>query len=169
MLQVPTRLHALRNMLLLGLLAGLAACSGTAPAVRLEDQTTASGQQHSVFYPQGLAIRVLTTRPDVADRTIQLSVAGAYTDLDTDRPLDLLVANGQELQPTAKVGFLDGVLTIIGDSLTISRIPKGQSPPGATLARVRQQHGTLLLQELLVFGGRSVRAAGAACSSAGPW
>ena len=154
------RRHALRTTLLLGLLAGLAACSGTAPEVRLEGRTTAGGQQYSVFYPQGLTIRVLTTRPDVADRTIQLSVAGAYTDLDTDRPLDLLVANGEELQPTAKVGFLDGMLTIIGDSLTITRITKGQSPPGKMLARVRQQHGTLLLQELLVFGGRSVRAAG---------
>ncbi|MCI1187671.1 phosphodiester glycosidase family protein [Hymenobacter sp. DH14] len=153
-------LNMRRISLLAWLLAGLSACAGNAPEVRLEGKTTASGQQYSVFHPQGLAIQVTTSRPDVADRRVQLSVAGAYTDLDTDQPLDLLVANGQVLQPTAKVGFLDGVLTIIGDSLTISQIPKGQSPPGAEVARVQRQRGTLLLQELLVYRGRSVRGPG---------
>lgn len=151
-------MHALRNHFLICLLAGLFSCSrNAAPEVRLEGHTTAAGRQYSLFYPQGLSIGLATSRPDVADSRYQLSVAAAYTDLETDQPLDLLVCNGRDLQPKAKVGFLDGVLTIMGDSLTITQLPKGQSPPSAMLERVRRQKGTLLLQELLVFQGRNVR------------
>jgi hypothetical protein len=150
-------MHILPNYLLLCLLAGLSACSDkAAQETRREGQTTVAGHQYSVFYPQGLTVRVATTRPDAADSRNQLSVAAAYTDLATDQPLDLLVCQGRLLQPQAKVGFLDGALTIIGDSLTITQIPKGQSPPSAELERVRLQQGTLLLQELLVLRGRSV-------------
>ncbi|GAB3584365.1 hypothetical protein [Hymenobacter daeguensis] len=153
-------MNVLPNRLLIFLLAGLCACSRNAAEVRLEGRTTANGHQYSVFHPQGLAIRVVTARPDAADSHNQLSVAAAYTDLDTDQPLDLLVDNGRVRQPRAKVGFLDGMLTIIGDSLTITQIPGGQSPAGAELERVRRQHGTLLLQELLVFRGRRVHSDG---------
>ncbi|GAB2871363.1 hypothetical protein [Hymenobacter ruber] len=113
-----------------------------------------------MFHPQNLSIKILASRPAVTGLRVQLSVAAAYTDLDTDQPLDLLVSPGRAVQPKATVGFLDGVLTITGDSLRIARIPRGQSPPGAELARVQRQHGTLLLQELLVFRGRNVREAG---------
>ncbi|HEX8330332.1 MAG TPA: hypothetical protein VF629_22570 [Hymenobacter sp.] len=102
----------------------------------------------------------MTSRPVAANNNYQLSVAAAYTDLDTDQPLDLLVCNGRMLQPAAKVGFLDGVLTITGDSCFISQIPKGQSPPSTELENVRKQKGTLLLQELLVFQGQNLRPAG---------
>ncbi|MBD2721172.1 phosphodiester glycosidase family protein [Hymenobacter armeniacus] len=155
-------MNLLRKCSLLGLLVGLVgACSShTAQEVRLEGRTTVAGHQYSVFHPQGLAIRVVTVRPDAADSRNQLSVAAAYTDLDTDQPLDLLVCNGRVLQPKATVWFLDGALTVVGDSLTIVRIPHKQSVPGAELERVRQQHGTLLLQELLVFEGRNVHADG---------
>ena len=141
------------------LLAGLVACSPT-PAVRLEGRSTAAGHQYALFYPQGLAVRVTTTRPDAADRRVQLSVAAAYTDLETDQPLDLLVSPGRPVQEKATVGFLDGVLTLTGDSLRIGQIPKGQTPAAAELARVQRQHGTLLLQELLVWRGRNVRGPG---------
>lgn len=154
-------MHTLRNGLFIGLLASLFACSPDAALeVRLAGKTTAAGRQYALFYPQGLAIRVVTRRPAVADSRNQLSVAAAYTDLDTDLPLDLLVADGRTLQPKAKVGFLNGVLTIIDDSLKITRIPKGQSPPGADVEHVRQQHGTLLLQELLVHEGQNQRPEG---------
>jgi hypothetical protein len=151
-----------RNCLVfIHLLAGLAGCSyQTAQEVRLEGRTTTADRQYSVFYPQGLSIRVVTRRPDAADDRNQLSVAAAYTNLDTDQPLDLLVANGRVLQPKATVGFLDGMLTIIGDSLEITRIAKGQSPPGPELERVQRQHGTLLLQELLVYEGQNQRPEG---------
>ena len=149
----------IRLLCLFALLPGLGACHRAAE-VQLVGRTTASGQQYSLFYPQGLAVRVSTTRPDLADRRVQLSVAAAYTDLATDQPLDLLVSPGRPGQAQATVGFLDGVLTIIGDSVRITQIPKGQSPPGSELARVRQRGGTLLLQELLVFRGRSVRGPG---------
>ena len=152
---------ALKTTLLICLLAGLVACSGrTAPAVRLEGRTTASGNQYALFHPQGLVLRVMTARPDVADSRTQLSVAAAYTDLDTNQPLDLLVSNGQLRQTRATVGFLDGVLTIVGDSLAIGQIAMGQAPPNPALQRVRRGRGTLLLQELLVYGGRSVHQAG---------
>ena len=151
----------LKSARVLWLLTGLLGCSyHGAQEVRLEGRTTANGNQYSVFHPQKLSIQVATSRPDVADSRNQLSIAAAYTDLDTDQPLDLLVCNGRELQAKTKVGFLEGVLTIIGDSLTITRVAQGQSPPGAELERVRQQHGTLLLQELLVFQGKSLRPVG---------
>lgn len=104
-------------------------------------------------------MQVVTARPDVANARTQLSAA-AYTDLDTDQPLNLLVANGGRLQARAKVSFPDGVLTLVGDSLAITRVPIGQTPPRAELTRVQQQRGTLMLQELLVYQGRSVHAAG---------
>ncbi|MBH8569185.1 hypothetical protein KB206_09845 [Microvirga sp. STS02] len=149
-----------RVAFLLYLLTGLLMGSCQAPAVHMEGKTTAGGQQYSIFYPQRLAVRIITARPDVANSRVHLSVAAAYTDLDTDQPLDLLVSPGRAVQAKATVGFLDGVLTITGDSLRITQIPRGQSPPGAELARVQRQHGTLLLQELLVFRGRNVRGAG---------
>ena len=149
-----------RSRILGCLLAGLTACAGNAPAVRLEGKTTAGGGQYALFYPQGLAIKVVTHRPGVADRRVQLSVAAAYTDLATDQPLDLLVSPGRTMQAKATVGFLDGVLAITSDSLRITQIPKGQTPAAAELARVQRQHGTLLLQELLVYRGRNVRGPG---------
>jgi hypothetical protein len=151
-------LSILRKSLLLGLLTVLAACThNDGQAVRVEERKTAAGTVYSLFYPQGLAIRLRTDRPQAADATYQLSVAAAYTDLATYQPLDLLVYQGQLRQPKAMVGFLDGVLTSIGDSLTITQIVGGQSPPSAELARVRSQHGTLLLQELLVFQGQNLK------------
>ncbi|WP_201982218.1 hypothetical protein [Hymenobacter rubidus] len=156
-------MNTLRNTVLGWLLAGLGACSPNATSeVRVEGKTTADGHQYTLFYPQGLAVRVMTVRPDVADGRYQLSVAAAYTDLDTGQPLDLLVSNGRLRQARAQVGFLDGVLTLLGDSLTIARIPMGQSPPLAELERVGSHRGTVLLQELLVFEGRNLRAAGGA-------
>jgi hypothetical protein len=147
--------------LLFGLLAGLLACSPkAAPDVRTEQRKTTSGTLYTLFYPQNLAVRVVTSRPNVSDRRYRLSVAAAYTDLQTNRPLDLLVCSGRELQPKAKVGFLDGALTILGNTLTINQLTKGQSPPSAQLAQVRAGNGTLLLQELLVFRGQNQRAAG---------
>jgi hypothetical protein len=154
-------MRVLQNCLLAWLLASLIGCSrDAAQQVRLAGKTTAAGHQYSLFYPQGLAVRVVTSRPDVADSRNQLSVAAAYTDLDTDRPLDLLVDSGRMLQPRARVGFLDGVLTVSGDSLTISKVPKGQSPPDTELDRVQRQHGTLLLQELLVHEDQNQRPEG---------
>jgi hypothetical protein len=151
-------LRILKNGLLLGLLTVVAACTQKAgQAARVEARKTAAGTEYSVFYPQSLAIRVVTDRPEAADATYQLSVAAAYTDLETYRPLDLLVYQGQLRQPKATVGFLNGVLTSIGDSLTITQIVGGQSPPSAELARVRSQHGTMLLQELLVFQGKNLK------------
>ncbi|MBF9140602.1 hypothetical protein [Hymenobacter properus] len=153
-------MRALNNLLLLSLLPAFWACSSRAPAVRLEGKTTANGNQYSLFHPQGLALQLVTTRPDVADDRNKLSVAAAYTDLDTNQPLDLLVCNGRELQARAKVGFLNGMLTLVGDSLTISRIPEGQPRLRTEMERIQRKQGTLLLQELLVYQGRSVHAAG---------
>ncbi|WP_046242391.1 hypothetical protein [Hymenobacter terrenus] len=151
-------MNILKNSILICLLTGLFACSHhSAQEVHLEGRTTANGHQYSLFYPQNLTIQVVTSRPDAADSQYQLSAAAAYTDLETDQPLDLLVCNGRVLQARASVGFLDGVLTIVGTHYTISRIPKGQSPPSVQVENVRRQQGTLLLQELLVYQGKNQR------------
>ncbi|GAA4358449.1 hypothetical protein GCM10023185_24180 [Hymenobacter saemangeumensis] len=148
----------LKSRNLVWLLAGLLSCSQySAQQVRLEGRTTANGNQYSLFHPGDLAIRVVTQRPDAADSRYQLSVAAAYTDLETDQPLDLLIDQGRELQARPRLGFLDGVLTIVGDSLRISRIAKGQPPANPQLQVVRRQHGTLLLQELLLYQGQNLR------------
>jgi hypothetical protein len=146
---------------LLCLLIGLLACSSkAAPGVRIEQRKTAKGTLYSLFYPQNLAVRVVTSRPNVGSSQYRLSVAAAYTDLQTNQPLDLLVCGGRVLQPKAKVGFLDGSLTILGNTLTISQLAKGQSPSSTQLEQVRAGKGTLLLQELLVFRGKNQKAAG---------
>ena len=152
--------YLLSNVLLC-LLIGLFACSSQAAReVRAVQRKTKKGTVYALFYPQNLAVRVVTSRPDVGNSHYLLSVAAAYTDLQTNRPLDLLMCEGRVLQAQAKVGFLDGVLIITGNTLTISRLAKGQSPPGAQLAQVRARNGTLLLQELLVFEGKNQKAAG---------
>jgi hypothetical protein len=154
-------MNILKITTVLCMLTGFLACnSKAAPEVQMEQRKTARHTQYSLFYPQGLAVRVTTSRPPVGDSRYQLSVAAAYTDLQTDQPLDLLVCDGRVRQTRAKVGFLDGALTILGDTLSISQLARGQSPPSAQLARVRAQHGTLLLQELLVFQGKNQKAAG---------
>ncbi len=146
---------------LLYLLLALAGCTHrVAPEVRVEARTTAAGGQYTIFYPQQLTVRVVTTRPDPAGAGNWLSVAAAYTDLTSYQPLDLLVCQGQLRQRQATVGFLDGQLTILGDSLRIDRLPKGQSPPAGQLAQAQRQRGTILLQELLVFEGQNQRPAG---------
>jgi hypothetical protein len=121
---------------------------------------TKHGSRYSIFYPQKLAVDVVTQRPAAPDERGHLSVAAAYTDLDTDAPLDLLVCQGRLRQTTATVGFLTGGLTIVGDTLTIGRVAAGQVPPRAQLVRASQRRGTVLLQELLVFEGKNQRLAG---------
>jgi hypothetical protein len=151
----------LTHGLLLAGLAGLAGCtSHAAPQVRVEARQTAKGEQYAVFYPEKLAIEVATSRPNPASENCFLSVAAAYTDLNTYQPLDLLVCQGRLRQANATVGFLDGVLTIVGDSVTIGQLPRGQSPSSAQLAAVQRRQGTLLLQELVVFRGKNQRPAG---------
>jgi len=153
----------LTHCLLLSLLAGLLGCTSHPTAqVRVESRKTAKGEQYTLFYPENLALQVVTTRPDPAHSDCFLSVAAAYTDLTTYQPLDLLVYQGTIRQPQAQVGFLDGLLTIAGPAVTIGQIPRGQSPASAQLARVRSQQGTLLLQELVVFQGKNQRPAGGA-------
>ncbi|RAK70284.1 hypothetical protein [Hymenobacter edaphi] len=154
-------MRILHNSVLLSLVAGLLSCSrADRPQVTAEGRTTKAGTQYTVLYPNQLAIRVVTRRPVPDSQQYQLSVAAAYTDLATNQPLDLLVCNGRALQARATVGFLNGVLTITGDSLRITRIASGHSPPEAVLHRVRRRQGTLLLQELLVYQGRNQRPAG---------
>lgn len=154
-------MHFLKKYLLLSLLVGFGACTqNTSPQVRVEERNTAQGGHYSLFYPQGLAVRVITSRPSPDNNCCQLSVAAAYTDLDTYQPLDLLLDNGRLLQEKAKVGFLNGALTIVGDTLSISQLAAGQTPPAAQLEQVRRRQGTLLLQELLVWQGRNVKPAG---------
>jgi hypothetical protein len=153
-------MNILKYSALLWLLT-LAGCTQQATQqVRVEEKKTQKGSSYSIFYPQSLAIEVVTQRPKTTDERNCLSVAAAYTDLDTYEPLDLLVCQGRVRQTAAKVGFLTGQLTIVGDSLTISRLAPGQSPPSAQLARVSRRHGTVLLQELLVFEGKNQRQAG---------
>jgi hypothetical protein len=156
-------MHFLNHCLLLSLLAGLLGCTPhPTAAVRVEARKTAKGEQYALFYPENLALQVTTTRPDPAQNDCFLSVAAAYTDLATYQPLDLLAYRGTIRQPKAQVGFLDGQLTIIGPTVTISQIARGQSPSRAQLEQVRSQQGTLLLQELVVFRGKNQRPAGGA-------
>jgi len=151
----------LTNSLLICLLLSLLACrSQPAQQVQVVEKQTQKGSSYTIFYPQNLAIQVVTQRPQVADERCCLSVAAAYTDLDTDAPLDLLVCQGRTRQTAAKVGFLTGVLTISGDTLTIGRVAAGQSPPLRQLAQASARQGTVLLQELLVFEGQNQRQAG---------
>jgi hypothetical protein len=143
------------------LLITLASCTQQATQqVRVEERITQKRSSYSIFYPQSLAIEVVTQRPLATDERYQLSVAAAYTDLDTNQPLDLLVCQGRMRQTAAEVGFLTGQLTIVGDTLTISRLSPGQSPPRAQLALASRRQGTVLLQELLVFEGKNQRQAG---------
>jgi hypothetical protein len=154
-------MNRLKNSLLFCLLTVLLGCAQTTtPEVRVETRKTANGEQYAVFYPESLAIQVVTSRPSPAATDCLLSVAAAYTDLDTYQPLDLLVYQGNVRQTKASVGFLDGVLISTGNTLTISQIAKGQSPSHADIERVRRQQGTLLLQELVVFQGKNLRPAG---------
>ncbi len=151
----------LKNSLLLAFMLGFNTCTqNSAQQVLPEERTTQKGSLYSIFYPQNLAIQVVTIRPNAEDERYCLGVAAAYTDLETNQPLDLLVANGRTLQAKAKVGFLDGMLTIVDNKLTISKITAGQSPPSTQLNRLQSQHGTLLLQELLVLEGKKQKPAG---------
>jgi hypothetical protein len=144
-----------------GLLLGLGACSApTTSLVRTATRTAPSGAVYTLFYPDSLRLQIVTRRPDPAASPVQLSVAAAYTDLATNQPLDLLVCQGQVRQLTPKVGYLEGLLTVVGDTLTITHLPTGQAVPHAALARVRRQQGTLLLQELLVYQGQNQRGPG---------
>lgn len=140
--------------LLLGLLT---CCQPVAQQVRVEERTTSGGQQYALFYSQNLAIRVVTKRPMVASDSCQLSVAAGYTDLATDQPLDLLVQQGHVRQTKPTISFLDGELTSVGDTLTITRLPAGEAALRAQIAKVHCQGGTLLLQELLVLDGKPQR------------
>jgi hypothetical protein len=154
-------MRSLRNSLLFCSLMGLVACSNhPAPEVRAEEHTTHNTNKYTIFYPQGLSIQALTSRPKATNSAYLLSVAAAYTDLDTYQPLDLLVYQGHKRQAKVTVGFLDGVLTIKGDQLTISQIARGQTPSPAQLAEVSNQKGTLLLQDLLVYQGKNQKPAG---------
>ena len=153
------------NYLPLGLLLYLAlqlfGCTPQpTPAVKQEQRTTAGGRQYTLWHPGPLAMQVVTRRPAIDQPECQLSVAAAYTDLQTTQPLDLLVYQGHLRQAQATVGWLDGVLTLIDTTLTITRIAPGQTPPSAVLAQVRRQKGTLLLQELLVYQGQNQKVAG---------
>ncbi|RZL16166.1 MAG: hypothetical protein EOO62_02030 [Hymenobacter sp.] len=135
----PTaHMHLLKKSFLTCLLAGLLGCTTTSE-VRVDQRKTHLGNWYTLFYPQDLAIRVVTTRPRTHDSRYQLSVAAAYTDLQTNEPLDLLVADGRVRQAKATVGFLDGVLTSAGNTLTITQIPKGQSPTSAQLETICHQ------------------------------
>lgn len=159
-------MRILKSCLLLGGLLTLGACTqrddkqAGEQQVVVKERVTRKGNKYTIFYPQNLVVQVATTRPKAEEERYRLAVAAAYTDLETNQPLDLLVANGRLLQPHAKVGFLNGMLTCVGNKLTISRIGNGQSPAPAQLAQVQRQHGTLLLQELLVADGQNQKPAG---------
>ena len=146
---------------LLWLLVGLFACTQPAvESVQTVTRQTAGGARYSLFYPGSLAVRAVTSRPVPESPPCLLSVAAAYTDLQTNHPLDLLVCNGQVLQRQVKVGYLNGVLTSLGDTLTITRLAAGELPSSTEIERARNQRGTLLLQELLVFQGQNQKSDG---------
>lgn len=130
------------------------------PQVRVAEQTTRQGRRYTVFSPHKLVVDVVTQRPEMVDERYCLSVAAAYTNLETDEPLNLLVCQGRTHQLAAEVGFLTGVLTIVHDTLAIGRVAAGAVPPLAQLARAGANRGTVLLQELLVFEGKNQRQAG---------
>ena len=143
--------------LLLFLLLGLVACRPAGQQVLVQERKTSGGQLYTLFYAHNLAVRVVTERPKAATDACQLSIAAAYTDLATDQPLDLLVQQGRVLQTKPTISFLDGELTIMGDTLTITHLPTGEATLQAQIAKVHRQGGTLLLQELLVLEGKPQR------------
>lgn len=154
-------MNTVKNGLLFWLCIVLGACQPQAARqVLAVEKQTKQGSRYTLFYPQSLAVQVVTQRPAAPDERCHLSVAAAYTDLNTYAPLDLLVCQGRLRQTTATVGFLTGVLTIVGDTLAIGRVAAGQVPPRAQLVRASQRRGTVLLQELLVFEGKNQRQAG---------
>ncbi|MDJ1485324.1 hypothetical protein QNI16_32835 [Cytophagaceae bacterium YF14B1] len=128
--------------------------------IRIEKRKTKKGNVYTFFYPQDCSIGLATQRPDPKDKRYVFSVAAAYTDLQTSQPLDLLVYNGKVLQTNARVGFLNGVLTFINNTISISHIAKGQYPTSTQIEEVRKKKGTLLLQELLVYDGKNLKGEG---------
>ncbi|MDJ1494600.1 hypothetical protein QNI19_16765 [Cytophagaceae bacterium DM2B3-1] len=142
-------------------LLSLINCTDSSEAqVRIEKRKIKNGNVYTFFYPQNCSIVLATQRPDPQNKKYVFSVAAAYTDLQTTQPLDLLVHNGKVLQTNARVGFLDGVLTFINNTISISHIAKGQSPTAAQIEDVRERKGTLLLQELLVYDGKNLKGGG---------
>lgn len=125
----------------------------------MEERKTQASHRYTFLYPQNLAVQVVAQRPRVADARYCLSVAAAYTKLETDESLDLMVCQGHTWQAKPEVGFLTGMLTISGDTLTIGRVAAGQLPL-PQMGRAAYGQGTVLLQELLVFEGKNQRQAG---------
>lgn len=153
-----THMSSLKTRILFCLLTGMIGCQQPAGRqARVEERKTADGHSYSVFYPQQLAIRVVTSRPMAENSAYQLSVAAAYTNLENDQPLDLLVDQGRVRQTKPTIHFLDGMLQSVGDTLTIDRLPAGPAQLEGQLEDVRRQQGTLLLQELLVLDGKTQR------------
>lgn len=122
--------------------------------ITVEKKTSKDGHHYTIFYKKMCSISFETERPSKDDKSIQLCIAGAFTDLETYSIDGACVCKGKRCNE--KVNHtLGGAFKIDKDQYTIFPTDKGKLLTDSLLDTLAARGGSLFQQIQIVTGGKA--------------
>ncbi|MFI5148192.1 MAG: hypothetical protein ACHQRM_00550 [Bacteroidia bacterium] len=136
------------------LLSGFKIPSSTSSPLTTEVRKGPSGlSDYTIIYKNKGKIGFMTTRPDVKDTTILLSIAGAFTRL-TDYGIDgLNICNGKTGNKDRMNHTLGGAIKIVDGECSFFATNKGSRLTDSLIASLEQKKASLFQQILMIDKG----------------
>ena len=119
----------------------------------VEKKKTKSGYNYTLFFKNNLKIGISLTRPEKTDNTIQLCIAGAFTDLQNHSPDGLLIENGKVLNKNKMNHSLGGAIKIINGECEMFPTDKGKLLTDSLINFIVSKKGSLFQQIQMVEKG----------------
>ncbi len=141
-------------LLLTGMLiSGFVMFKGNSQELIVENKKTKSGYNYTIFYKNNLIMDVSLKRPDKNNNTILLTIAGAYTDLQTYSVDGLYIDNGKIYNKNKINHTLGGAIKIINGECDIFPTQKGKLLNDSLINLVIAKKGSLFQQIQMVEKG----------------
>lgn len=119
----------------------------------VEKKKTKSGYNYTIFHKNNLRMELSLKRPEKTDNTIQLCIAGAFTDLQNYTPDGLLIDNGKVVNKNKINNTIGGAIKIIDGECELFPTNKGKLLTDSLINFVVAKKGCLFQQILMIEKG----------------
>ena len=119
----------------------------------VEKKKTKSGYNYTIFHKENLKMDLTLKRPEKTDNTIQLCIAGAFTDLQNYSPDGLLIENGKVVNKNKINNTIGGAIKIINGECELIPTNKGKLLTDSLINFVVAKKGSLFQQILMIEKG----------------
>lgn len=119
----------------------------------VEKKKTKSGYNYTIFHKNNLKMDLSLKRPEKTDNTIQICIAGAFTDLQNYSPDGLLIDNGKVFNKNKINTTIGGAIKIIDGDCELFPTNKGKLLKDSLINYIVSKKGSLFQQILMIEKG----------------